>query len=146
MRAVRIIPFALALCLLAGCGGTYPALTAGSWPERAALTPVQECAIGYDMARRIYELVRVRGTMIRLSPDLGDCGRHAARYLRRAGVAVDETATRTEAPVFTLTTFETPETVIVTTSVPGMRLTRAYRRAESGVLPASGWTIERGEG
>lgn len=156
MRRVHLILLALAPGVLAGCSGTpLPALTGGGAPERAVLSEVQECAIGYDMARRIYELVRVRGTVIRLAPDLGDCGRHAARYLRRAGFAVDETAprsnarsdTRSDTPAFTMTTFETPaaDTVIVTTSVPGLRLTRAYWRAETGVLPASGWTLERGE-
>ena len=107
------------------------------------MTPAQACAIGYDMARRIYEMARVDGTAIRVSPDLGPCGRHAARYLRRAGFAVDETATRRDVHVFTVRTWEDPEMdrVIATAALPGLHLTRAYRRAGFGVTAASAFTV-----
>ena len=95
------------------------------------------------MARRIYELARVDATVIRVSPDLGPCGNYAARYLRRAGFAVDGTATRRDAYVFAIRTFEDPGTqaVIATAALPGLQLTRAYRRSAFGVTPVSSFNI-----
>ena len=138
---------AIGLCaVLTGCAGTdFTAGGAGRASERADLTPAQECAIGYDMARRIYELARVSETVIRVSPDLGACGTYAARYLRRAGFAVDETATRRDVYVFGIRTWEDPGTqvVIATAALPGLQLTRAYRRGPFGVTPASSFNVIR---
>ena len=138
---------AIGLCIvLTGCAGTgFTASGAGRASERADLTPAQECAIGYDMARRIYELARVSETVIRVSPDLGACGKYAARYLRQAGFAVDETATRRDAYVFAVRTYEDPGTqaVIATAALPGLQLTRAYRRSPFGVTPASSFNVIR---
>ena len=133
--------------MLAGlCGQLTGCAASGLWvsrAEHAQLDPAQECAIGYDMARRIYTLARVSDAVVRVSPDLGDCGTWAAQYLRQAGFAVDETASRRDAYLFTVTTFEDGDRVIATTSLPGLRLARAYRRADFGVLPASGFNITR---
>ena len=147
-RLLRLLHI-LGVCLaLTGCAGTsiMPGASGsvfGSTPERANLTPAQACAIGYDMARHIYERARVSETVIRVSPDLGPCGKYAARYLRLAGFAVDETATRRDAYVFTIRTYEDPEMnrVIATAALPGLHLTRAYRRAGFGVTAASAFTI-----
>ena len=95
------------------------------------------------MARQIYEVARVSDTVIRVSPTPGPCGAHAADYLRRAGFAVDETATRRDTWLFGISTWEDADrqVVIATASLPGLRLTRAYRRAEFGVIPASAFSI-----
>ena len=139
-RSFRSLAFAGLCASLAGCAvGGFGVSRA----EHAQLDPAQECAIGYDMARRIYTLARVSDAVVRVSPDLGDCGTWAARYLRKAGFAVDETASRRDAYLFTVTTFEDGDQVIATTSLPGLRLARAYRRADFGVLPASGFNITR---
>ncbi|WP_419739483.1 hypothetical protein [Ruegeria sp.] len=127
--------------LLAGCAGVDFASLSSRAREQARLDAAQECAIGYDMARQIYALARVNQTVVRVSPRLGACGAWAAQYLRRAGFAVDETAKRRDTYVFTVTTYEDGERVIATTALPGLRLTRAYRRAAFGVLPASGFNV-----
>lgn len=150
LRALLVPGLCLALAGCAGAGFTFGGAgrVSGSAGERASLTPAQECAIGYDMARQIYRLARVGDTVIRVSPDLGPCGRYAAQYLRQAGFAVDETATRRDAYVFAVRTYEDPElqAVIATAALPGLRLTRAYRRAGFGVTPASAFNIIREEG
>ena len=122
-------------------GGFAP--VSGRNMEMARLTPAQSCAIGYDMARQLYKVAQVSKTVIRVSPSLGTCGTWAAHYLRRAGFAVDETATRRDVYVFTVRTYEQDRTVIATAHLPGLRLTRAYRPTPFGVTPASGFAVTR---
>ena len=142
MRRYHLIAVSL-LCLIgSGCTDLGTASVSKARPhikETASLSKSQQCAIGYDLARQVYTLVEVNKTAIRLSPKLGGCGTHAARYLRKAGYAVDETASKPSAHLFSIGTFEDKDTgsVFATAYLPGLRVTRAYSRGEDGVYPLS---------
>lgn len=141
--ARRFLKGAMTFCastLLAGCldiGATSGTGTFRASQEKVALLPAEECAIGYDLAQQVYNLVQVTKTVIIVSPKLGDCGEHAVKYLRKAGYAVDETATQSSAHQFSIATYEDKETgsVFATASLPGLKLTRGYKRGQTGMYP-----------
>ena len=127
---------------VAGCtdmGSFGPASSYRAPKESAKLLPAEECAIGYDLAQQVYRLIQVTNTTIVVSPKLGECAKHAVKYLRKAGYAVDETATQASAHQFGITTYVAKETghVFATAFLPGMRLTREYGRGTTGVYPLS---------
>lgn len=152
----RAIP-ALALLglgfVLAGCTGGVPihmgtSATARFEPqsrELVSLTPAQECAVGYDLARQVYQTVSVNGTPIRVGAAAGGCTRHAAEYLRRAGFAVTENATgKGQFGISTYAMASAGESdgaavgsFIAVARLPGFVVTRAYRPGEGGVYPMS---------
>ncbi len=111
--------------------------------ELVSLTPPQQCAVGYDMARQIYNLVEVNKAVISVSPKLGKCGKYAVKYLRKAGYAVDESAKRATRSMFSISTFENKEQakIFATAYLPGIKLTRAYQRGANGVYPVSGFNL-----
>lgn len=131
------VSFAI-LAALSACAGTSISTSARNM-ETVALNKAQSCAIGYDLSQHVYRHVDITGTVIRLSPKLGDCGNHAARYLRRAGYAVDETATARDVGLFSIQTFADPETdtVVARARLPEVTLTRSYQLAETGVYATS---------
>jgi len=140
----RLVTKSVMICvtaaLLSGCAdiGAFsnaPAFRAHK--EQVALLPAEECAIGYDLAQQVYNLVQVTKTVIIVSPKLGDCGEHAIKYLRKAGYAVDETATQASAHQFSIATYEDKETgsVFATAHLPGLKLTRGYKRGVTGMYP-----------
>jgi hypothetical protein len=140
----RLIAKSAMICcaasLLAGCmdiGATNGTGAFRPSQEKVALLPAEECAIGYDLAKQVYNLVQVTKTVIIVSPKLGDCGEHAVKYLRKAGYAVDETATQSSAHQFSIATYEDKETgsVFATAYLPGLKLTRGYKRGEIGMYP-----------
>ncbi len=144
----RFLPVLL-VGLLSGCAGGIPVGqgaqgTIGGSPasrEAVRLTPAQECAVGYDLAQQIYQTVSVNGTPIRLARSAGECSRHAAEYLRRAGFAVTENATGKGQ--FGISTFmaESGEGssggFIAVARLPGFVVTRAYRPGDGGVYALS---------
>ena len=140
----RLIAKGVMICcaasLLAGCldiGATSEMGTFRAYQEKVVLLPAEECAIGYDLAQQVYNLVQVTKTVIIVSPKLGDCGEHAIKYLRRAGYAVDETATQSSAHQFSIATYEDKETgsVFATAFLPGLKITRGYKRGQKGMYP-----------
>ena len=144
----RFLPAVLA-GFLSACVGGIPAHDNGQGApgissvgrETVRLTPSQECAVGYDLAKQIYETVSVNGTPIRLARSAGGCSRHAAEYLRRAGFAVTENATGNGQ--FGISTFmaESGEGssggFIAVARLPGFVVTRAYRPGDGGVYALS---------
>lgn len=140
-RSVKKLLLATSLTLgVAGCTdlGDFTSTSSFRAPkETAKLLPAEECAVGYDLAQQVYRLVKVTKTTIVVSPKLGDCGKHAVRYLRKAGYAVDETATQSSAHQFGIATYVDKETghVFATASLPGLRLTRGYGRGTTGMYP-----------
>ena len=152
----RILPVLL-LGLLSGCAGGIPAHhgergtlgTRSASREMVRLTAAQECAVGYDLARQIYETVSVNGTPIRLARSAGGCSRHAAEYLRRAGFAVTENATGKDQ--FGISTFArhiegdgadgSSGGFVAVARLPGLVVTRAYRPGDGGVYALSPATV-----
>lgn len=161
----RAIP-ALALLglgfVLAGCTGGVPihmgtSATARFEPqsrELVSLTPAQECAVGYDLARQVYQTVSVNGTPIRVGAAAGGCTRHAAEYLRRAGFAVTENATgKGQFGISTYATDIGTESgevssggFIAVARLPGFVVTRAYRPGEGGVYALSPVSVRMSSG
>lgn len=142
--------------LLSGCAGAIPGHqgargtmgTSSASREMVLLTPAQECAVGYDLAQKIYETVAINGTPIRLARSAGGCSRHAAEYLRRAGFAVTENATGKGQ--FGISTFarntegdgtEMSGGFVAVARLPGLVVTRAYRPGEGGVYALSPATV-----
>lgn len=140
--------------VLTGCTGGVPihmgtsAAMARVEPqsrELVSLTPAQECAVGYDLARQVYQTVSVNGTPIRVGATAGGCTRHAAEYLRRAGFAVTENATgKGQFGISTYAMASAGESdgaatgsFIAVARLPGYVVTRAYRPGEGGVYPVS---------
>lgn len=142
MSGKKILLASTLMLGVAGCtdiSAFTPSSTFSAPKESAKLLPAEECAIGYDLAQQVYRLIKVTKTTIVVSPKLGDCGEYAVKYLRKAGYAVDETATKASAHQFAITTYVAKETghVFATAFLPGMRLTREYGRGTTGVYPLS---------
>ena len=111
--------------------------------ETVALTAAQQCALGYDMARQVYNLIEVNKTVISVSPKLGKCSKYAIKYLRKAGYAVDESAKRATPSMFSISTYEDKEQekVFATAYLPSIRLTRVYQRGKGGMYPVSSFNL-----
>ena len=136
---IRRLSLSLAiLASLSACATTSIPTSARNM-ETVTLNKAKSCAIGYDLSQHVYRHVDIAGTVIRLSPRLGECGKHAAHYLRRAGYAVDETATSHDVGLFSIQTFADSETdmLIARARLPEVTLTRSYRLADTGVYATS---------
>lgn len=125
--------------VLAGCAGTIPATT------RMAndLTPVQSCAIGYDMARTIHQSIALRDTVLIAANKTSDCEEQALRYLRLAGFAVDESGQKDarRALDIEVTDGDGSQVTVVATVAGNLRIARQYRLADTGVYAASAPSI-----
>ena len=134
--------FAASLMLAACAQGAFPALTTqSSAVERVQLSEPQSCAIGYDLARSIYDALPAGRTEIGIREASGDCERHAIEYLRRAGFAISETGgipftveTRALGPV---------EVLAVGRVGDSLSVSRIYELAPMGAYPATPATLKR---
>ena len=149
-RVARLIATLIVPVALSACAEVH-GLSGPNWgqmpKEQVALTKAEQCAIGYDMAQQVYKQIKVTGTVIKVSPKLGACGTYAVKYLRSSGYGVDETAKKPELHQFAIATYEDPDSggVFATTHLPNLRLTRAYRRGETGVYPLTPVDVVRTE-
>lgn len=131
---------------LAGCaempGWQEPASPAVSRAS-LSLTPAQECAVGYDLARQVYEQVPVDGATIRVGREPSGCTRHAVTYLRLAGFAVSEEGRGSGE--FRILLADAPDLggFIATALLPGLTVSRAYSPGEGGVHALSPATVFR---
>ncbi|MDE3238896.1 MAG: hypothetical protein KGN33_08040 [Paracoccaceae bacterium] len=132
----------LALCFvlvglitLGGCADMPNADAPGQ--EAAKLTATQECAVGYDLSRQIYQQVRIDGTTLHVPKDLGACGQYAIHYLRLAGYSIVPDTGGTQA--FTVSTYvlDGGQGFVATAQLPSLKVTRAYRPGNGGVYPLS---------
>ncbi len=125
--------------LLAGCAPMIPVI------DRAdnGLTPVQACAIGYDMARTIHQSISLRKTVVIAPGKSTSCETHALHYLRLAGFAVDESgnADARTALDIDVTPGENEEVTVLATVAGNLRVARRYRLASEGVYAASAPSI-----
>lgn len=123
---------------LAGCSAIGLPLDGGSQPtETVTLTKAQQCAVGYDLSRTVYNQVQIEGTVIHVPRKLGNCGHYAIGYLRKAGFEIVEDAPGTQ--VFTLSTWPQPsgQGFVASIQLPGLTVSRAYRPGPGGVYALS---------
>ena len=73
IRSLVLLP--LWASLLAGCSAIGLPLDGGSQPtETVTLTKAQQCAVGYDLSRTVYNQVQIEGTVIHVPRTIGNCG------------------------------------------------------------------------
>ncbi|MCY4288579.1 MAG: hypothetical protein OXC63_08300 [Aestuariivita sp.] len=136
------------LWLLAGCASVFtPNLIADGSPPRAIavvaadVSEVQACAIGYDLARAIYENVSLRRTVIIAPKRATACEKHTLNYLRLAGFRIDDRGTASQAAMSILIerngrdNSRRPTISAVVEIGEDLRITRPYQPIRSGVVP-----------
>lgn len=146
LRRLRLGLACTVLMALAGCAdlpGWNEAGTPAVSRASLTLTPAQECAVGYDLARQVYAQVPVDGAAIRIGRDPSGCTRHAATYLRLAGFAVSEEGRGTGE--FRILLSDAPDLggFIATALLPGLTVSRAYSPGDGGVHALSPATVFR---
>lgn len=134
LKQLNAKPLSLAVALgaLAACGDLQIPDLASRQDLR--LTPVQTCAIGYDLAAQIYKRVVLSNTIIIPGARPSACEAHTLTYLRLAGFKIDETA---PGPAMTvdLSAGNDGSVAAIATVGGSLRLARSYRLANTGVYP-----------
>lgn len=142
MRMQTTIIFS-GLLLLSGCapGVFAPFAERSAAVEQVALSDPQSCAIGYDLAKSIYEALPAGRTEIGVRKASGECERHAIEYLRRSGFAISETG----GVPFTVETraLGAVEVLAVGRVGAGLSVSRIYELAPMGVYPVTPATLKR---
>jgi hypothetical protein len=107
---------------------------------RANLTPVQECAISYDLAVNIHKVISPRGTTIYARKAQSSCEARTLEYLRQSGFAIDQTTAK---PPFKISIHRVNfDTVHVSANVAdGYVVSRSYQPVEQGVIPLAGISV-----
>ncbi|WP_299083372.1 hypothetical protein [uncultured Ruegeria sp.] len=125
--------------ILSGCATSIPMITQAS----EDLTPVQSCAIGYDMARTIHRSISLRDTVVIAANKTSDCEKHALRYLRLTGFAVDESGQKNARKALDIEVMDESDgaVTVVATVAGNLRIARSYRLAEQGVYASSAPSI-----
>lgn len=131
-KAVAVV---MSIFTLAGCmDGSQSAVTRS---VNGPLSPLQACAVGFDMSRQIYERVKLSETVVVPARKPTACEHYTLDYLRRAGFLIDESAN--VAPLEIVLTPDGRGQIYAVASVSGqLRLARMYQLAPEGVYPKSG--------
>jgi hypothetical protein len=109
--------------------------------DTSGLTAVQNCAIGYDLSKQIYDRVVLAETLIVPARVPSQCETYTYEYLRRAGFALDETANLPAMRV-DLTRTEAGAVMAIATIGGTLRLARTYMPADTGVFPKGGVSFQ----
>ena len=142
----RPLCLTFALAMLSACSDLQiPNLVSR---QDVQLTPVQTCAIGYDLAAQIYKRVVLSKTIIIPGSRPTGCEAHTLTYLKRAGFKIDETAPGPAmtidlsageaghvAAIATITMTGVAMTGVILGGAGSLRIARTYRLAETGVYP-----------
>jgi hypothetical protein len=130
----RALPALALIPALAACSDLQPQTPSA---ETVVLSKAQECAVGYDLARSIYQQARADGTVVHVPKVTSPCEGYAVEYLRRAGFGIAEDGTGSEA--FAVQTFpvEGLDGFVARAQLPGMSVTRQYRPGDGGVYALS---------
>lgn len=128
---------ALLLCtlLLAGCAGSH-GTNAYLTTREVSVTQAQACAIGYDLARQVHDLVSLRQTVLLAPRRATPCERHALTYLARAGFRIDTTGQGGTAFGVSLTRRDADTVSAVVRIGSGLRIARSYQPVATGVRAA----------
>jgi hypothetical protein len=108
--------------------------------QNIRLTALQNCAIGYDLAKQIYDRVVLNETIVVPGRNQSACEKYTLEYLKRSGFIIDEQA---NIPAMTVTLTAGDEGgVFAVADIGGrVRLGRLYQPAPQGVYPKSGITF-----
>ncbi|MDX8355398.1 hypothetical protein [Cognatiyoonia sp. IB215182] len=122
---------------ITGCTSNFEPFSMASPPR---MTPVQECAIGYDLAQQIYTHVSLTETVIIAPRRKTGCETYAIAYLQQAGFKIDDRGARGG---FEVEVVKSSSFVVTATAVVGerLKLSRNYELAETGVYGVSDVTI-----
>lgn len=132
-RPASILLLGTAL-LLAGCADMSGSTARPFLTSNANVTPVQACAIGYDLARQIHDRVSPRRTVLLAPSRATTCEAHALAYLRRAGFRIDETGQGGARFTIALAQID-PETLSAVARIgDALTIARTYRPARTGVV------------
>jgi len=136
-RRARPTPI-LFLCalLLAGCAGVQPGTNPAFTAREASVTQAQACAIGFDLARQVHDLVSLRQTVLLAPRRATPCERHALSYLARAGFRIDTTGQGGTAFDISLTRRDADTVSAVVRLGSGLRIARSYSPVATGVRAA----------
>lgn len=131
-RAFAIV----ALLGLTSCGPNASFVSTRATANKLALTPAQECAISYDMARQIYKKFAPSKTVIYAKNVETTCEERTLQYLADAGFRIDGT---TKHPDFDVNLIRIDfETVHATANLHNRyTLTRSYQPTKAGVIALS---------
>ena len=110
--------------------------------DSEGLSAVQNCAIGYDISKQIYDRVVLSETLIVPAQKPSSCETFAYQYLRRAGFALDEAANLPPMRI-DLTRGEDGSVMAIATIGGALRLARTYMPADTGVYPKGGVSFQR---
>lgn len=121
---------------ITGCTSNFEPFSMAS----PRMTPVQECAIGYDLAQQIYTHVSLKETVIIAPRRKTGCETYAIAYLQQAGFKIDDRGARGG---FEVEVVKSDSFVVTATAVVGerLKLSRNYELAETGVYAVSDVTI-----
>lgn len=109
--------------------------------ETAAMTEAQSCAVGFDLARAVYENLPAGRTDIVIREGQGACERHATNYLRRSGFAIRKTG---GAPFVVETRSMGADAVLAVARVGGRySVSRLYELGPDGVYGAGPASFQR---
>ena len=132
--------------LLSGCAQVAQGFLSGQTfstaeAETAAMTEAQSCAVGYDLARAIYENLPAGQTDIVIREGQGACARHATNYLRRSGFAIRKTG---GSPFVVETRAMGADAVLAVARVGGRySVSRLYELGPDGVYGAGPASFQR---
>ena len=123
----------LALLFLSACGSNVPFINTDPQANKLALTPAQECAISYDMARQIYKKFAPTKTIIYAKAPDTTCEKRTLQYLADAGFRIDGT---TNHPEFNVELLRIDfDTIHATANLHNrFTLTRSYQPTRAGVI------------
>jgi len=136
MRLRFFATAALTIATLSACTTNFQSFDSAE----PRLTPVQECAIGYDLAQQIYRHIELSETVIIAPSKQTNCETYALKYLQQAGFRIDDRETKGgfDVALSTVDHFGVRATATV-----GERITiaRTYELAETGVYAASNISV-----
>ncbi|WP_438988020.1 hypothetical protein [Marivivens donghaensis] len=136
MRPSLLATAVLAVSSLSACTTDFQSFD-GAEPR---LTPVQECAIGYDLAQQIYRHIELSETVIIAPSKQTSCETYALKYLQQAGFRIDDRETRGG---FDVALSVVDDFAVRATATVGEAITiaRTYELAETGVYAVSNISV-----
>ena len=135
--------FILGLSLIA-CSGVPSSSFSRSMFIRSndvGLTEAQSCAIGYDLSKQVYELIKIRETvLIPVKMVKNSCEKYIMNFLRRAGYSLDESGPCIGMQIH-LERIDDTSVFAYASITGGLKISREYELVRAGVIPKSAVSI-----
>lgn len=108
--------------------------------QRSVLSPIHNCAIGYDLAQQIYANVSLRSVVLVTKAKPNTCLFYTNKYLRLAGFAIDNS---TRGQNFNVVVKKGADDQYVAVGSIGntISISRAFTLAKTGVYAASAVSV-----